>query len=60
MGDGLHDVVSDKQTMLTNANTSRVNNRNFFEEVASAMDPINGLETTDTNAPSAKKIEVYR
>jgi len=36
-----------------------VSKRVFLLETASAIDPINGLDTTDTMAPSVRKIDVY-
>ena len=52
-------VVSDRQAILIKASTRIVNNSVFLLETASAIDPMNGLETTDTKAPSVRKIDVY-
>lgn len=56
----LHDGVHDRHSTLISARPSRNSKRFFFDRVLSAMSPTNGLETIETKAPSAKKIEVYR
>ena len=59
-GTDIHDEVNDKHTTLISARTSSISKRSFFDRALSAMDPMNGLESTETRAPSAKKVEVYR
>lgn len=52
--------MRDRQAVLITVNTSKSSKSVFLPEIASAMDPKIGLEITEINAPSARKIDVNR
>ena len=52
--------MSAKKATPIRVKPSKIINSVLLLETASASDPKIGLDMTDTNAPSARKIDVYR